>query len=64
MIGYRKILIGHFMTFYEILQYPAISFLGYPGCCSLEYLWDRLCQSGTIWDIFRIKCGVWEVMSY
>jgi len=26
MIGYRKILIGHFMTSYEILRYPTISF--------------------------------------
>jgi len=26
MIGYRKILIGHFMTSYEILRYPTIYF--------------------------------------
>jgi len=29
------------MISYEILRYPMISF--YPGCCSLEYPWDRLC---------------------
>jgi len=26
MVEYRKILIGHFMTTYEILKYPMISF--------------------------------------
>jgi len=30
MIGYHKILIGHFITSYEILQYPTISFWDIP----------------------------------
>jgi len=30
MIGYRKILIGHFMISYEILRYPSISFWDNP----------------------------------
>jgi len=52
MIGYRKILMGHFMTFYEILRNPTISF------------WDaahlnihRLRQSGIILGILKIKCA-------
>jgi len=43
------------MTSYEILRY----LFGIFQCCSLEYPWDRLCQSGTIWGILRIKCAVW-----
>jgi len=39
------------MTSYEILRYSTISFWDIPGCCSLEYPWDRLCQSRTIWSI-------------
>jgi len=30
MIGYRKILIGHFITSYEILRHPTISFWDIP----------------------------------
>jgi len=57
IIGYHKII-----GFYDILRtfmIPYNIFLGYPGCYSLEYPWDRLYQSGTIWGILRIKCAVW-----
>jgi len=36
IIGYRKILIGHFMISYEILRYPTISFWDIPDAA----LWN------------------------
>jgi len=52
MIGYRKILIGHFMTSYEILRYSTISF------------WDI--PDAAYWNIRGIACvnlGQFEISS-
>jgi len=57
MIGYRKILIGHFMTSYKILRYLfEISRMLLSGISVGSPL-----SSGTIWGILRIKCAVWVI---
>jgi len=52
MIGYRKILIKHFMTSYKVLRFPTISF------------WDI--PDATHWNIRRIafvNLGQFEISS-
>jgi len=66
VIGYRKILIGHFMTSYEILQYPTISFWDVPNTAhgisvgsplsiwdNLRYPQDKVCYVGIFSDILE-----------
>jgi len=51
MIGYRKILIGHFMIFYKILRYPTIFF------------WDIPDAHWNIRGIVFVNLGQFEVFS-
>jgi len=51
MIGYHKILIGHFITSYEILRYPTISFWFIPDAAHWNIRGIVFIQSGTIWGI-------------
>jgi len=52
MMGYRKILIGHFMTTYEILQHPTTSFWDIPNAAH----WN-------IREIAFVNLGQFEVSS-
>jgi len=58
MIGYRKILIGHFIS-YEILRYPTISFWDILDAIHWNIRRIASVNLGQFEVFLRIKCVVW-----